>query len=75
MCSFVVLCVDETYYFICVNSDANYPNPSPYSSGLQVRGGGGGALKKIAPSGGRREICLGILCEKSRFCAPPLQFT
>ena len=28
---------------------------------------GGGALKKIAPSGGRRENCLGISCEKSRF--------
>ena len=29
-------------------------------------GGGGGALKNIAPSGGWREICLGISCEKSR---------
>jgi hypothetical protein len=28
---------------------------------------GGGALKKIAPSGGRREKCWGISCEKSRF--------
>jgi hypothetical protein len=28
---------------------------------------GGGALKKIAPSGGRCEICLGISCKKSRF--------
>jgi hypothetical protein len=27
--------------------------------GFQVRGG---ALTKIAPSGGRREICLGISC-------------
>ena len=27
----------------------------------------GGALKKIAPSGGRRENFWGILCEKSRF--------
>ena len=33
--------------------------------GFQVRGGG--ALKKIAPSGGRRIIFWGILCEKSRF--------
>jgi hypothetical protein len=31
--------------------------------------GGGGALKKIAPSGGRRENFLGIACEKSRFYA------
>ena len=37
--------------------------------GFQVRGGGGGALKKIAPSGGRRENCWGISCEKSRFYA------
>ena len=34
--------------------------------GFQVRGG---ALKKIAPSGGRREQFWGISCEK--FCAPP----
>jgi hypothetical protein len=32
--------------------------------GFQVRGG---AFKKIAPSGGRREIFLGISCENSRF--------
>ena len=32
-------------------------------------GGGGGALKKIAPSGGRREHFWGISCEKSRFNA------
>jgi hypothetical protein len=35
----------------------------------------GGALKKIAPSGGRRENFWGISCEKSRFYhfpgAPP----
>ena len=30
---------------------------------------GGVALKEIAPSRGRREICLGISCEKSRFYA------
>jgi hypothetical protein len=54
--------------------------------GYQVRGGG--ALKKVAPGGGRREYFWGISCEKSRFyakksyffpilgaragCAPPL---
>ena len=32
-------------------------------------GGGGGALKKIAPSGGRRENFWGISYEKSRFYA------
>ena len=36
--------------------------------GFQVRGGGG-ALKNIAPSGGRRENIWGISCEKSRFHA------
>jgi hypothetical protein len=30
---------------------------------------GGGALKKIAPSGGRRENFWGISCEKWRFYA------
>ena len=30
---------------------------------------GGGGLKKIAPSGGRRENIWGISCEKSRFYA------
>jgi hypothetical protein len=34
--------------------------------GFQVRGG---YLKKIAPSGGRRENIWGISCEKSRFYA------
>jgi hypothetical protein len=43
----------------------------------------GGGLKKIAPSGGRRENLWGISCEKSRFYAkksyffqldPPLHF-
>ena len=34
--------------------------------GFQVRGG---ALKKFAPSGGRREHFWGISCEKSRFYA------
>ena len=37
--------------------------------GFQVRGG---ALKKIAPSGGRREKIWGISCEKSRFYAKKL---
>ena len=40
--------------------------------GFQVRGGG--ALKKIAPSEGRRENCWGISCEKSRFYAKKIIF-
>ena len=34
----------------------------------------GGALKKIAPSGGRRENCWVISCEKSRFYAKKSYF-
>ena len=37
-------------------------------------GGGGGALNKIAPSGGRRELFWGISCEKSRFYAKKIIF-
>ena len=35
---------------------------------------GGGALKKIAPSGGMRENFWGISCEKSRFYAKKIIF-
>ena len=35
---------------------------------------GGGHLKKIAPSGGRRENIWGISCEKSRFYAKKSDF-
>ena len=41
---------------------------------FKLGGGGGGALKKIAPSGGRRENCWGISCEKSRFYAKKSYF-
>ena len=41
--------------------------------GFQVRGVGG-ALKKIAPSGERRENFWGISCEKSRFYAKKSYF-
>jgi hypothetical protein len=37
-------------------------------------GGVGGALKKIAPSGGRRENVWGISCEKLRFYAKKSYF-
>ena len=35
---------------------------------------GGGALKKIAPSGGRRKHLWGISCEKSQFYAKKSYF-
>ena len=38
---------------------------------FQVRGG---ALKKIAPNGGRRETFWGISCENSRFYAKKSYF-
>ena len=41
--------------------------------GFQV--GGGGTVKKIAPSGGRREHFWGISCEKSRFYAKKSYFS
>ena len=43
-----------------------YSTRSGADPGFQVRGG---ALKKIASSGGRREKCWGISYEKSRFYA------
>jgi hypothetical protein len=35
---------------------------------------GGGEIKEIAPSGGRREHFWGISCEKSRFYAKKMIF-
>ena len=36
-----------------------------YRGGSRISSWGGGAIKKIAQSGGRRENCWGISCEKS----------
>jgi hypothetical protein len=47
----------------------------PYQGRIQDFMLGGGALKKIAPSGGRRENCWGISCEKSRFYAKKSYFS
>ena len=58
----------------CVNLALNsipFPGADP---GFQVKGGGA-ALKKIAPSGGGREIFWGISCEKSRFYAKKSYFS
>ena len=43
----------KNIYSVCTGADP----------GFQVRGGG--AIKKIAPSGGRREKFWGISCEKN----------
>ena len=51
-----------------------YIQEHPFSGadpGFQARGG---VLKKIAPSGGRRENFWGISCEKSRFYAKKSYF-
>jgi hypothetical protein len=61
---------DSTHHFFsnaCTKS-GSLPEADP---GFQVRGG---ALKKIAPSGGRREHFWGISCEKSRFYAKKILF-
>ena len=50
------------------NNHSLYSGADP---GFQVKGG---ALKKIAPSGGRRENCWGISLEKSRFYAKKIIF-
>ena len=57
----IVLCVRLS----AVVNTVNIPLVSGADPGFQVRGRGGGALKKIAPSGGRRETFWGISCEKS----------
>jgi hypothetical protein len=46
-----------------------YSYESRGGSRVSSYGGEGGSLKKIAPSGGRRENFWGISCEKSRFYA------
>jgi hypothetical protein len=54
--------------YLILQSQSTCLSPPGADSGFQVRGGG--ALKKIAPSGGSRENFGGFSCEKSRFCAP-----
>ena len=59
----------NTPIIILVSKTLYEPGADP---GFQV--GGGGALKKNASSGGRREIFWGISCEKSRFYAKKSYF-
>ena len=58
----------NTPIIILVSKTLYEPGADP---GFQVRGG---ALKKNASSGGRREIFVGISCEKSRFYAKKSYF-
>ena len=53
------------------NLDDSRPHNAGPDPGFQVRRG---ALKKIVPSGGRREHFWGISCEKSRFYANKIIF-
>jgi hypothetical protein len=55
---------------IILKKDIPPPGADP---GFQVSGGGG-ALKKIAPSGGRRENFWGNSCENSRFYAKKAEY-
>jgi hypothetical protein len=55
-----------------VEKHSNYFNIAKHKDQGRIQDlklGGGGALKKIAPSGGRRENFWGISCEKSQFYA------
>jgi hypothetical protein len=61
----------EQQFTKLLNIIVNFMNKSGADPGFQVRGG---ALKKIAPSGGRRENFWGISCEKSRFYAKKSYF-
>jgi hypothetical protein len=60
----ITVCIPVTITYICLLAGAD--------PGFQVRRGG--VLKKIAPSGGRRENFGGISCEKSRFYAKKSYF-
>ena len=61
----------ETLLLVVQESCCKIIWDSEADPGFQVRGG---ALKKNAPSGGRRETFWGISCEKSRFYAKKSDF-
>jgi hypothetical protein len=66
---FSLLYADDTIILSETEADMQYAGADP---GFLVRGG---ALKKIAPSGGRRENFWDISCEKSRFYAKKSYFS
>ena len=63
--------ITEGYVLICMSASIYNNTYAGADPGFQVRGS---ALKKIAPSGGRRENFWGISCEKSRFYAKKSYF-
>ena len=56
------------------NTEVIFASQEADSRGVFWISNQGGALKKIAPSGGRRENFWGISCEKSRFYAKKIIF-
>ena len=56
---------------LCPSQARHYQCHTGADPGFQVRGA---HLKKIAPSGGRRENFWGISCENSRFYAKKSYF-
>jgi hypothetical protein len=71
MCIFVVLCVDETYYFICVNTavmQKNYPNPThppPGGQELQIKLFLAGKRGKYR---GKKEVAATLLIKTIKYC-------
>ena len=66
------MCIVNCYSIVLYGDLVHEIGRAGADPGFQVRGGG--ALKKIAPSGGRREHFWGISCEKSRFYAKKITF-
>jgi hypothetical protein len=73
MCIFVVLSVDETYYFICVNTvmQLRYPNPThpplpppPWRAGLQIKSFLAGKRGKYR---GKKEVAAIVLIKTIKY--------
>jgi hypothetical protein len=74
MCIFVVLCVDETYYFICVNTVMSINLPKTYSptpltpplgeQGLQIKSFLAGKRGKYR---GKKEVAATVLIKTIKY--------